>query len=652
MQISQPIRDYDKDGHLKKDMPKINANSPEMKEQLAKSFQPIVRGFLLPASIYYAVITVIHYFTSNTLDLQVLGSLSAIAAVTFFLLHRYMGRHRVSFVQLELVSLTAFLLIYVIILSHHLLHLEIFKLIYFVLLTLVIATAGVSLRLVIPGTLISLATSIWLASTAGPQILDQYFYIGLAGSFVAFGMAALMRIAIKREIHARMSANRLKESAEFLANYDPLTNLPNRRNFFRQLGSKFTNDAESRTPSSLAIVDINGFKQINDIYGHAFGDKLLTEVGRRLTKACGKRAFVARLGGDEFAILTDEHTETKALQKLGTRICFEIDQTYSISGIQITISAAVGFAQTTETEMTPTRLYEQADYALYRAKLSKSASVIIFSSKHEAELAKLSNIERNLRNCDPDEEMSVVFQPQVDLETGRTIGFEALARWVSPNLGKVPPDVFIPAAERTGLINEITPILLKKALRDAAAWPEPINLSFNLSARDIVSPSAIHNICRLVDEGDLPAHRLEFEITETAIMTDFDQAQDSVNKLRALGARIALDDFGVGYSNFEHIDQLNIAKIKIDKSFVPRLTNGGHTAKIVKTMIDMCANLEIDSIVEGVETKEELAILQDAGVRYIQGYYFSEPIAAEEVASYLLRNQVPAAADVKSSTAA
>jgi len=244
----------------------------------------------------------------------------------------------------------------------------------------------------------------------------------------------------------------------------------------------------------------------------------------------------------------------------------------------------------------------------------------------------------SIRPCVPAnllDELSVVFQPQVDLTTGRTSGFEALARWNSPCLGNVRPDMFIPAAERSGLISDITVSLLAKALRVAVQWPQPLHISFNLSVRDLHSPQVIAKICQIVCASGIAPERIEFEITETAMLQDFDQALEGLSALKALGVRLALDDFGSGYSSFSYIHRLPVDKIKIDRSFVAQLLKNVQARKIIKTIVELCDNLNSDHVIEGVKTEEELCLLREVNIRCVQGYLFARPMPADEVADYI-----------------
>jgi predicted signal transduction protein with EAL and GGDEF domain len=307
---------------------------------------------------------------------------------------------------------------------------------------------------------------------------------------------------------------------------------------------------------------------------------------------------------------------------------------YLLGSVAASISASVGFVRY-DGGLTISQLLERADYALYFAKQNLRGAAVVFNARHENEMRDFSLVDQTLRASDLDRELSIVFQPQVDITENRTVGFEALARWNSAKLGAVRPDIFIKAAERSGLITDITLRLLNKTLEQIVDWPEDIRVSFNLSARDLRSAISLNNICTAVRNSGIDPARIEFEITETAMLTDFAQACDALMVLKRLGCRIAVDDFGSGYSSFSYIHQLPVDKIKIDRSFVTQLVKHGSAVKIIKTIVDLCRNLHLDCVVEGVETQAEMVKLAPVKARYIQGYLFARPMPADAVIAYL-----------------
>ncbi len=420
-----------------------------------------------------------------------------------------------------------------------------------------------------------------------------------------------------------------------LANIDSLTDLPNRRRFFERLAEKLKARGASNRPFAVGVLDIDGFKAVNDVFGHVTGDRLLIEAGRRLRKAVGSRAMVARLGGDEFALVVADARDPADLLAFGERVCAVLNEPFLLPGALANVSASLGFAVYPVAGDSAELLYERADYALYYAKTNRRGQPVIFSDIHESHIRAQSSIEHALRNADLDNEMSLHFQPLVDVERGEPTAFEALARWASPELGQVPPNVFIAVAERSDLIHRITHTLLRKALAAARLWPESIRVSFNLSMRDIVSPESIAEIRSIVQRSGIAPARIEFEITESALMADFELARESVMALRELGARIALDDFGTGYSSLSHVHRLPLDKIKVDRSFVIDLEAGGASRDILKTVIDLCANLNIGCVVEGTETARQTEIVRRLGCHSMQGYFFARPMPVDEIPGFL-----------------
>ena len=435
--------------------------------------------------------------------------------------------------------------------------------------------------------------------------------------------------------HRKAQIERLSDEYQRLAHLDGLTGLPNRRRFFEHLAEAIASAQASNASFAVGVIDLDGFKPVNDAYGHAIGDQVLIEAGARLGLEHGAPLFIARLGGDEFGLVVGADLNLGGLHALGGSLCAALGAPYSLPGVTAQVSGSVGFALFPQAADTPERLYERADYALYHAKQNLRGATVVFSADHETAIRRASLIEQSLRHADLDAEFTLAFQPLVDIRQQRTIGFEALARWTSLSLGPVSPAEFVPVAERSGLIAQISPVLLDWALRAAAQWPEHLRLSFNLSARDVASPRQIDRIIAVIAQSGVDPRRIDLEVTETAVMRDLVQAERALNALKALGVRIALDDFGAGYSSLSHVDRLPIDKLKIDGSFMRGLTETGKRRAIVKTILDMCRNLELDCVVEGVESAAELAMLLPLGCRVAQGYLFSRPMTGEAVATYL-----------------
>ncbi|OYW28919.1 MAG: GGDEF-domain containing protein [Caulobacter sp. 12-67-6] len=436
-------------------------------------------------------------------------------------------------------------------------------------------------------------------------------------------------------IEKAQQAQLLSDENNRLANLDSLTGLPNRRRFFTELEAHVTRARRHDRTLVVGVIDLDGFKPINDAFGHATGDRLLTEVGRRLQAFGSPPMFAARLGGDEFGLIIDAPLSPAALRILGRDLCELLRAPYRLPGVTAQIAGSIGFCPFPAGGQTSEQLFERADYALYHAKQNLKGSAVVFDERHEADIRELGRVEQALRRADLDAEMHIHFQPIIDTGAKRTIAFEALARWSSPELGDVPPAVFINAAERSGQITEITRVLVAKALRAVNTWPMDMRVSINLSARDIASMETVARIVDIVLESQVAPHRIDFEITETAIVCDFDQARAALMTFHALGVHTALDDFGTGHSSLSHVRLLPLDKLKIDASFISDIEHHAASEDIVKTVLQLCRNLRIDCIVEGVETQDQLDKVASLGGVVMQGYHFARPMPAASVAGYL-----------------
>jgi len=447
-----------------------------------------------------------------------------------------------------------------------------------------------------------------------------------------------------RLVGSRTEMRRLSDENFRIANIDSLTELPNRRWFFSRVAEQHTKAVRTSQSFAVGIIDLDGFKPVNDTYGHATGDRLLVEVGKRL-RDIGREVeglTLARLGGDEFALIVTGDVSPDALKALGRRIGERLRLPCAIGTASAQIGCSMGFAVYPDHGDTPETVFERADYALYFAKRQLRGETILFSAEHEARIRDDSVIENALQAADIEGEFSLVFQPVLDTRTGRVTSFEALARWQSPALGAISPAVFIPAAERTGLILSLTRNLLAKALKVAAEWPEDIRLAFNLSAHDLCSTESILAIIAAVNVSGVSPRRIDFEITETAMARDFAAARAGVDTLKALGAGISLDDFGTGFSSLSHVHSLPLDTLKVDRSFIQDICDNPASFKIVKSLSALCADMELTCVVEGVETAEQLALLKTLNCDRVQGYFFARPMAPDAIAGFLAAADAPA----------
>ena len=415
---------------------------------------------------------------------------------------------------------------------------------------------------------------------------------------------------------------------------DQLTGLANRRSFFLSMEKRL--QKKPTTPTVVGIVDLDGFKPVNDVFGHAAGDLVLKETARRFVAVVGEEGVVSRLGGDEFGIIFPRSMTLKAVAELGQALCAAVRDPFEIPGGSVRVSSSCGIVYPDIGEYTAEDLYEKADFALYQVKSKRSSGVEFFSAEHEKILTQRHLIELELQANDFAGELKLEYQPIVELRTGRVVGYEALARWDSARFGRISPEAFIPAAERTALIGRITRILFAQALDALKIIPRHLRLSFNLSARDICDHETSMALLAMITRSGVDPKRIEFEITETALLSDFDTADQVISVLRGAGISIALDDFGTGYSSLSHIHRLAFDKLKIDKSFVMNFDRDARCMSITRSVANLCQNLGIASVAEGVESEEIADGLKAIGVRLAQGYYFSRPLPLDLAIEYAL----------------
>ncbi|MBB3612718.1 EAL domain-containing protein [Rhizobium sp. BK602] len=419
-----------------------------------------------------------------------------------------------------------------------------------------------------------------------------------------------------------------------LANMDSLTDLPNRRAFFAHLETELRTARDAGTRLGLGVIDLDGFKPVNDLYGHSVGDRLLIEVGKRLSSAL-KASAAFRLGGDEFAIIAPYIPDDAQLVINANAIVEQLRAPYHMPEGTVQISASMGIAVFPDLASTREQLFDRADYALYHAKRTRRSEAILFTADHESQINAEARIEHMLKQTELESELFVVFQPIVDISNEQTIGFEALARWDNAVLGRVSPAQFIPIAERAGIVSSLTRPLLKKALASASQWEDHLRLSFNLSAHDLNSCEGVLSVVGIIESSEFDARRLDLEITETALAHDVEQVKRSVEMLRHLGCGISLDDFGIGYSSLTRLHALPLTKIKIDRSFVTCLHDKPASHKIVKSLLTLSRDMGLECVAEGVETAEELAALRQLGGTLVQGYFYSPPLSAHDVGKFL-----------------
>ena len=426
----------------------------------------------------------------------------------------------------------------------------------------------------------------------------------------------------------REAVQRARRDADKAAATDFLTGLANRRALLEKIAFELGRPS-SEGRFSLAIIDLDRFKPINDNFGHATGDEILKQVAGLLKEAAGDDAFVARLGGDEFAILFPR-TATETAEKLTATLA----RTVEIGGRQFDLSASCGVATTRRGRArSPLHLLEQADMALYEAKGNGAGRIAFFSPGIKAKHLRRSRIEEALRAEARDGDgLELNFQPIYDLGSGKIIAFEALARWATDELGTVSPAEFMPLAEQVNVIAPISDQLLNKALAEAVKWDPQVKLSFNLSAIQLCSGGAANVILEAVARHRFPTSRLQVEVTETALMGDFGRARVELQILRESGVSIALDDFGAGYASITYLREMEFDQIKLDGSLITASNRFGGK-RLLAALIGLCDALNVVCVAEHIETEEQLRMLVSMGCEAGQGYWLHKPVRAEEVRS-------------------
>ncbi|HEX9211200.1 MAG TPA: EAL domain-containing protein [Bradyrhizobium sp.] len=428
-----------------------------------------------------------------------------------------------------------------------------------------------------------------------------------------------------------------------MARHDALTSLPNRVLFHEQLEQGLRR-AGSNDQLAMLCLDLDHFKDINDSLGHPIGDALLKEVGRRLKATVGEHDTVARLGGDEFAVVQIGRSEEAAARALAGRLVEVISAPYEIDDHQIVIGVSIGISLSPQDGTNPDELLKNADLALYRAKADGRGTYRFFETGMDARAQARRLLEMDLRAALQRDEFEPHYQPIRDVASDRVVAFEALLRWNHPQRGLISPINFIPLAEETGLIVQLGEFVLRSACADAATWPDDVDVAVNLSPVQFKSPNLIAIVTEALEASGLAARRLELEITESVLLQNSEATLTTLHELRGMGVRISLDDFGTGYSSLSYLRSFPFDKIKIDRSFVSELATRQDSMAIIRAVTGLGRSLGIVTTAEGVENDVQLELLRREGCTQAQGYLFSMPRPASDVALMLERPRLLASA--------
>jgi diguanylate cyclase len=425
-----------------------------------------------------------------------------------------------------------------------------------------------------------------------------------------------------RDLTARKEA---EQHIHYLAHHDALTSLPNRSYFNARIDQEISNLAGGEGLAVLYL-DLDRFKEVNDLFGHAAGDIVLQTVAARVTAVLGEGQMMARLGGDEFAILMPGVTNPTAAGRLAERV-LETLRTICDTPETSSISTSIGIAICPDDGMNREALLNHADTALYRAKTDGRNTYCFFEAAMGAAVRERRSLEHDLRLAIARNELRLVYQPQRGTQSEIMTGFEALLRWKHPSRGEIAPTVFIPIAEESGAILEIGEWVIKAACREAATWQQPLTVAVNVSAVQLYNPDFVQVIHQTLLDTGLSPRRLEIEITETALVRDFNRALTTLRLIKALGVRIAMDDFGTGYSSLSNLRAFPFDRIKIDGSFIKSVNSNEQAATIVRAVLGLGRGLGLPVLAEGVETDAELQFLRDELCDEVQGYLLGRPAA-------------------------
>jgi diguanylate cyclase (GGDEF)-like protein len=467
---------------------------------------------------------------------------------------------------------------------------------------------------------------VWLETSGNPMFDKNGKFLGYRGTS--------KDVTQRKEDEARIA---------FMARHDLLTNLPNRAFLRERIDEEFVRAARGGSFAVLCL-DLDDFKIVNDTLGHSAGDRLLQAVAVRLASCARAIDMVARQGGDEFTIIQTELERPEDADRFAQRIVTTISEPYDLDGSQVVIGVSIGVAVAPGDGSQSEQLLKNADIALYRAKSEDRGSYSFFEAGMDARLQARRALEAELRTAIRTGQFELFYQPLFDLQSEEITCLEALLRWRHPVRGIIAPADFIPIAEETGLIVPIGEWVLRKACSEAMRWPGHIRVAVNLSVAQFRGRKLVQAVTGALAESGLSGQRLELEITETVLMQNTEATLGILHQLRALGARISMDDFGTGYSSLSYLRSFPFDKVKIDRSFVHDLSGKESSIAVVRAILGLGHSLGLATTAEGVETKAQLAILQEEGCTEVQGYFFCQPKSAADLPSFFEQNDMKIAA--------
>ncbi len=465
----------------------------------------------------------------------------------------------------------------------------------------------------------------------------------LITAFVIWLMASDLRTALRNLRSENARVRQSQSRIEFLATHDALTELPNRVLARDRFDQAVEHARRQRTRVALLFLDLDDFKHVNDSLGHPQGDALLRAVSRRLTQSLRASDTVCRQGGDEFLILLADVHDGDDVAEVSLGLLEKLALPYVVDGHEIASSASLGIAMYPEDGIEFDELLKKADMAMYGAKAAGRNALRFFADDMNAGMQEHVRLVAGMRAALARGELALHYQPQFDLASGRIVGAEALLRWRHPQLGLVPPSRFIRVAEQSGLVVDIGAWVLREACRQMQAWHaqglSDLQVSVNVSPLQFQRDGLERDIANALDASGLPARSLELELTESLLIHDSSKLSTLLLRLRALGVALAIDDFGTGYSNLGYLKRFEVARLKIDQSFIRRLPADKHDEAIVRAIVQMAQNLQLSTVAEGVESAAALACLIEMGCTEGQGLHWSAALPADEFAAFVRQHR-------------